>query len=278
MNSNYINYMIANKKSDNTIQIYTDHIEKFLKYINKSEEDITYIDLLNFQASISNKSANTVRQYIASFRSYFGFLAKAGIIANDPSVELEKPKVNPKEKPYMAAEDITAMLNCARTARDKAIIATYASTGLRVSELCALTLADYREAIANGTREIAVFGKGAKERTIYINEQTEQFIEAYLKNRKDDCEYLFASFQGGQIHRNNLGLTIKTIAKNAGIPFWEDMNNHNLRAAFATIASNKGVPVAVISKAMGHASLSTTSVYIKNNQQNINNAMASMVF
>lgn len=278
MNANYKNYLIASKKSEHTINAYIDHIERMLNYVSKADEDIKFIDLVGYQATLADKSANTVCQHIAAIKSYFNFLRKFGVIDNDPSLDLERPKVNPKPKAYMTAEDVSAMIEAARKIRDKAIIATYASTGLRVSELCGLKLDDYYKAVNDGTYEIRICGKGNKERIVYLNEQVQNYINDYLKTRNDDCEYLFASFQHSAMCRGHLGEMLKETARRAGLPYWENMSNHNMRAAFATIASDKGVPVATISKAMGHSSLAVTTVYIKNSQKNINNAMASMVF
>lgn len=274
----YLSYLKATRKSENTIRSYTKNIQKMLDTIGKNEEDIVYSDLVDYQASLSNLSANSVRLHIAAIQSYFGYLYKSNVIQFNPANSLEKPKANPKVKPYMTEGMIKAMVAHARTSRDRAIVDCICSTGVRISELVNITLEDYYKARYD-SREIVILGKGDKERVIYLNDELIELIDIYLKDRgSTSCPYLFSSFQDGQIHSNNLSQTLKNIAKRAGIPFWEDISNHTLRAAFATIASEKNVPVATIKDAMGHASIATTSIYIKNSQRNINRAMECMCF
>lgn len=276
MNQSYINYLKASKKSPQTIELYTNYINRFLNWIDKDETEVTFTDIVDYQANLETSPA-TICTHLASLKSYYGFLKKAGIVAVNPAEEVEKPKVNSKPKHYMDKDMITAMVANARTSRDKAIILFYATTGVRVSELINITLEDYYNSCE--THEITILGKGNKKRVVYVNAQVREAIEAYLKDRaKYDCPYLFMGFQGRQMRKESLSRTLKCVARNAGIPFWEDISNHAMRSAFATIASENGVPVDTIKEAMGHANLKTTSIYIKNTQKNINNAMANMVF
>lgn len=273
----YVSYLRASKKSENTINAYTRYIQEMLDKTGKNEKEIGFADLIGYQASISNLAPNSVRLRVAAVRSYFSFLVKCGVRADNPAMELEKPKANPKPKNYMTAEDITAMVNVARTARDKAIIKFMVSTGVRINELINITLEDYRKAMDNN-REILIEGKGNKQRLVYVNDGTNEAIKLYLSERNDDCPYLFSSFRRTKIDPESMSRTLKSTAKRAGIPFWNEISNHCMRAAFATIAARNGVDVDTISKAMGHSSLTTTTVYIKNSQNNINNAMAMMDF
>lgn len=278
MNQSYVNYLKAMKKSDNTIKNYTKYVQSALNYINKPDNEITFLDLTDYQASISHLAPNSIRLQLAAIKSYFKFLQKASLISVNPAVDIEKPKANPKPKPYMTAEMIEAMVSNARTVRDRAIVKFMVSTGVRVSELINITLDDYIK--AKDTHEIKIIGKGSKERIVFVNESTTKAIDEYLSIRPSYYKnyYLFTSFQGTQLEAEGLSKTLKNIAKRANIPFWQDISNHTMRSAFATIASERGVPVATISKAMGHANIATTSIYIKNSQANINNAMALMAF
>lgn len=276
MNANYINYLTAMKKSENTIKNYTRYVEQMLAFVGKEDADITYTDLMNWQASISHLSGNSVCLQIAAIKSYFKFLSKTKAITEDPSNGLERPRKHPKEKPYMDATTIRKLINASRTDRDRAILLTFCTTGLRVSELIGITLAQFDKARAN--REITITGKGAKTRTVYLNDEVMDAIEQYLDGRNDDCPYLFASFRRTQLDAESFSKTIKTTAKRAGIPFANEMSNHVLRSAFATSQSEAGTPVADIQIAMGHSSLAVTSLYIKHSQDRINQAMAKSAF
>lgn len=279
MINSYINYMKAEKMSENTMRVYTTHINQMLNTINKPEQDITYLDLVDWKAGIVGQASSTVAIKVAAVRSYFQFLADASIVKVDPSVNLKRPKnIKNKEKPYMSEDDAKALVSYARTPRDKAMFKFLLSTGVRFCEMANITIDQYKKAI-EGNREISlVVTKGDKGGKVYINQSTEQAIERYLRLRDDDCPYLFASYQNHQLSDNSVSQTIKSTARRAGLKYWNELSCHGLRAACATIMSDKGVPVATISKVLRHSSLSVTTRYIKSSQDNINNATALMEF
>lgn len=282
MNQNYITYLESQRRSPLTIANYTKYINMALEYIRKPENEITYMDLVAWKNTFANLKPNSQNIRIAAVKNYFGFLKKAGITASNPAEELEKQKVRDcdvKQKPYIEAHYLRDMVNHARTLRDKAIILLFATTGLRVSELTGITLEQYKNMSGNNGRELAIVGKGNKTRRVYINDETKKAIDCYLTTRpRSEYNNLFLSFQGGPIHSNNLSQTLKNVAKNAGYPQWQDICNHALRAAFATTKAEQGVPLTTIQSAMGHAKLDTTLIYIKRNQNVINDAMANMAF
>ena len=278
MNSHYERYLKSEKMSDNTIRAYLGHIGQALDYIGKADEDITYLDLIDWKASISDLSSSTVALKVASIHSYFQFLKNAKVITEDPSEGIKRPEIKNKVKPYMTEDDVKAMIEAARTPRDRAMVRFLVSTGVRFVEMANITLDQYYTAI-NGNRVIVLkVTKGSKERGIYINESTEKAIAEYLATRCDDCPYLFASFRRNQLSDNSVSQTIKNIGKRAGLPYWNDLSCHCMRAACATIMSDKGVPVATISSTLGHSSLEVTSRYIKNTQTNVNAAIQAMNF
>lgn len=282
VNTNYITYLKSQSRSPLTIANYTKYINMALDYIGKPENEITYMDLVAWKNSFINLKPNSQNIRISAVKSYFSFLKKAGVIASNPTDELEKQKIRDcdvKQKPYIEAHYLRDMVNHARTLRDKAIILLFATTGLRVSELTGITLEQYKNMSGNNGRELAIVGKGNKTRRVYINDETKRAIDCYLTARpRSEYNNLFLSFQGGPIHSNNLSQTLKNVAKNAGYPQWQDICNHALRAAFATTKAEQGVPLTTIQSAMGHAKLDTTLIYIKRNQNVINDAMANMAF
>lgn len=282
MNENYITYLESQRRSPLTIANYTKYINMALEYIRKPENEITYMDLVAWKNTFANLKPNSQNIRIAAVKNYFGFLKKAGITTSNPAEGLEKQKVRDcdvKQKPYIEAHYLRDMVNHARTIRDKAIILLFATTGLRVSELTGITLEQYKNMSGNNGRELAIVGKGNKTRRVYINDETKKAIDCYLTTRpRSEYNNLFLSFQGGPIHSNNLSQTLKNVAKNAGYPQWQDICNHALRAAFATTKAEQGVPLTTIQSAMGHAKLDTTLIYIKRNQNVINDAMANMAF
>ena len=278
MNSHYERYLKSEKMSDNTIRAYLGHVGQALDYIGKADEDITYLDLIDWKASISDLSSSTVALKVASIHSYFQFLKNAKVITEDPSEGIKRPEIKNKVKPYMTEDDVKAMIEAARTPRDRAMVRFLVSTGVRFVEMANITLDQYYTAINTNRVIVLKVTKGSKERGIYINDSTEKAIAEYQATRCDDCPYLFASFRRNQLSDNSVSQTIKNIGKRAGLPYWNDLSCHCMRAACATIMSDKGVPVATISSTLGHSSLEVTSRYIKNTQTNVNAAIQAMNF
>ena len=91
MIESFVNYMKAEKMSENTMRGYTNHINQMLKTINKPEQDITYLDLIDWKAGIANQASATVANKVAAVRSYFKFLADVGVVEVDPSKNLKRP-------------------------------------------------------------------------------------------------------------------------------------------------------------------------------------------
>lgn len=275
----YENYMKSEKMSENTMRVYTTQINQMLDTINKSEQDITYLDLIDWKAGIVNQASSTVAIKIAAVKSYFQFLENAGIVKPNPSKNLKRPdKIKNKEKPYMSEDDAKKLVDNTRTIRDKAMFKFLLSTGVRFCEMANITVDDYKTAMAKDRVVNLAVTKGDKGGSIYINQSTEEAIIAYLHTRNDNCPYLFASFKGSKLSDNSVSHTIKVTAKRAGLSYWNELSCHCLRAACATIMSDKNVPVATISKVLRHSSLSVTTKYIKSSQENINNATALMEF
>lgn len=275
----YVNYMKSEKMSENTMRSYTTNINQMLDAVGKPEDEISYLDLVNWKASIANQASATIAIKVAAVRSYFQFLADAGIIGADPSKNLKRPSnVKSKEKPYMSEEDAKKLVDYARTPRDKAMFKFLLSTGVRFCEMANITLEQYKTAIATDHIVPLDVTKGDKGGNCYINESTERAINQYLRLRDGNSPYLFVSAQGKQLCDNSVSHAIKTTACRAGLPYWNDLSCHCLRAACATIMSDKGVPVATISKVLRHSSLTVTTRYIKTSQDNINNATALMNF
>lgn len=270
MNTNYITYLKAMQKSENTIKSYISHVNEMLVMINKNEGDITYSDLLNWQSSFINNSPATINLKISAVKSYFKYLKKIGEISNNPAEELEKIKNNEKVKQYVSSEDMRKIIEKMYTSQGKAIVSLMASTGMRYSEMASITIDQYYNAI-HGDRSIVIIGKGNKERTIYINTSSERYIEDYLsknyKNKKG-TNNLFVS-----VDESSLRKSLILAATKANLPYAKSISPHWLRVFWATNAIENGIDLATIRDALGHADISTTSKYVKSCDKKVKNAM-----
>lgn len=283
MNKNYESYLISEQKSEKTIRNYTNYVKEFFKFIgDKNDADITVEDVIKFKEHIAHQASATVAIKLNSLRNYFEYLQTIEVIHSNPMDKIKNPKVKSRSKEHMSTEDVTALISNARTNRDKAVIATVASTGLRMEEIASITMEQWNKMQEYDQRTITIIGKGDKERVIFFNDMAVKCIEAMLydraKKEKVTSGYLFETLRGNQLTDAGMNVMLKTAARKANLPYHEEISMHWLRAAFATIASDKGVPIAHISAAMGHSNIATTSRYIKTKQEDVNNVMNSMVF
>lgn len=252
---NYIETFIETLESDCTKKSYRKNIENMLDYIKKPIEDIKRIDLTKWNNSLKHLSTATQAQKIASVKSYFRFLYDNEIIQTNPADNLKSPKIHNKPKDAISKEEALEMLKWG-TYRDRAIVAVYLSTGLRVQEVIDLKLEDY----LNNSNILKVRTKGGKYRTVILNNDCKKYIDKYLETRVNGVENLFTTTQGTKINKVSLNKTLQRMADKAGIN--KHITNHTLRATFITdITKNYGIYVA--QEAVKHSNIETTRRYVR---------------
>lgn len=177
--------------------------------------------------------------------------------------QVEQIKVEKKiRKPYSDTEREKMLRNC-RTLRDKAMLEFLYSTAVRVSELAALNISDVRF----GTRDMIVFGKGAKERVVYLNERSNLYLLEYLEGRTDSNPALFVSERAP--HRRLTKSGIEDIVRKTGQKSGVHAFPHRFRRTAATNALNRGMPVQEVAKLLGHSKLETTMEYCTVEQESV---------
>ena len=277
----YVDYMIGEQKSSNTITAYSKDVQQMLDCIGKPEANITYADLLNWKSSISGMASASVNRKIVAVSGYFKFLNDVEIIKSNPAANLKSVKVHNKEKLPMSREDICKMLNACSSNRQKAMLYTLGTTGMRVSELTGLGYKQYRDRIGN---QIVITGKGNKQRVVFLNPETVEAINLYIRTERKanrwaaDCDYLFASAQGGKVDANNFDKTLKALARKAGIKNADEVSAHTFRHSFACILSENGTSMDVIRDLLGHSSLAVTSRYLNQNVNRMREATTAISF
>lgn len=279
MITSYVNYL-SSRKSDNTVKAYVHDIDGMLSYVHKPETEITINDLDNWVESIHDFSSATQARKISAIKNYFKYLGRMEIITKNPAEYLEPVPIKNKEKFAITGNQVRDMIDCAANYRNKAIIMTYATTGMRVSELINITYDQYANRI-NDT--IIIKGKGEKERKIYFAPETIEMIDKYIRVRNTSTKmtnspYLFVSSWGNKMDVKNLNSMLKLCAKRAGIENWEDVSNHYLRVAFATMQSEAGTSIEVVQELLGHSNINTTKRYEKISSSRAREAMQSVKF
>ena len=255
-------------KSEHTKVAYENDLKQFFDFTGKNETEITYADIYDYKVSMSEYSSATTARKLTAIKSYFNFLSDMEFISTNPSAKIKIPKVKNHEKEYIPMDEAKKLLDVAKSPRDKAIIALYLSTGMRVNELINLTVEQYEK------DEIVFVAKGDKERKVYLNDKCRGYIDEYLKVRKDSgIDNLFVSNYGTPMRHDLIAKMLKKNAKKAGLS--EDITNHSLRHSFiSAVALENGVAVA--REVVGHVNLSTTQRYVHNTEETIKNAMVSV--
>ncbi len=254
-------------KSPNTVERYRYELQRLLSYVNKGITDITDGDISNYMRAykkirqISNQTLKNVR---AVYSGFFTWLCERERIRRNPMILVEDIKVERKlKKPFTDEERERLLKNC-ETLRDKAMMEFLYSTAVRVSELAVLNKRDIRWT----TKDLIVFGKGAKERTVYLNDRTNMYMKEYLDSRMDDNEALFVSLKSPHKRLSKTGIEdlIRRAGKRAGV---EKAHPHRFRRTAATNALNRGMPIEEVALFLGHEKLETTLLYCTIDQEKL---------
>ena len=263
---NYLMSKALEGKSVATVNRYRYELSRLLSYINKSVAEITETDISNYMRAykrirgICNQTLKNIR---AVYSSFFVWLRDRDRIRKNPMVLVEQIKVEKKiKKPYSDTERELMLRQC-KSIRDKAILECFYSTAVRVSELSALDQNDIRFS----SKDLTVFGKGAKERITYLNERSHMYLKEYLENRTDDNPALFVSEKYPHQRLTKAGLEdiVRRIGQRAGVHAYP----HRFRRTAATNALNRGMSVQEVAKLLGHSKLETTMEYCTVEQESV---------
>jgi integrase/recombinase XerC len=213
-------------------------------------------------------SKATIARKLATLRSFYKFLVKRNHISSNPVVSIRTPKQEKKLPRFLEYEEIKKLLstppvNTWLGARDRAILETLYSTGIRVSELVALNMDD----IDFLGEVVHVRGKGKKERIAPIGSSALQVIQHYMEYRNKraqsngnfDSKVLFVNKHGRRLSTRSVRRKMDKYLKMAGLD--PAISPHTLRHSFATHMLNNGADLRSVQELLGHQSLSTTQVY-----------------
>jgi integrase/recombinase XerD len=231
-----------------------------------------------YELQKQNKAGATVSRNIASIRSFFQFLQKKGIVADNPAADLELPKVEKKVPEILSLEKVELLLEQPsgeedKEVRDKAMLELLYATGIRVTELISLRVED-----VNLPLEYIRCGGETKSRIIPIGAQAKFSLRRYLEKVREnmilraDEETLFVNCNGKPMTRQGFWKIIKAYAKKAGIE--EDITPHMLRHSFAAHLIENGADLRSVQEMLGHSDISTTQIYTKLTNQKLKNVYA----
>jgi len=291
----YLNYLRAVRNaSPHTLRSYESDLSQFLEFLSPpgvetpALQDITHLLIREFVAHLHDHhlEKSSIARKLAAIRSFFKFAVREGLVVRNPARMVATPKLPKRIPSVMSAEDLSTFLDGVVAAppsatarrrpagigdqnrllvkRDRAILEMLYASGLRVSELTGLNLADV------GRKELMlrVRGKGSKERIVPYGGKAEQALVAYgpvregiLRKAKSrgDSEAVFLNHHGTRLTQRSVGRILKKYARLFNINW--DLHPHSLRHAFATHLLTDGADLRAIQELLGHSSLSTTQRY-----------------
>ena len=260
----FIRYLEIEKNySPHTILNYKLDLEEFQKFLGEQQiEKVDYLGVRKYLAIMKEKGlqSRSVARKLSSLRTFFRFLTREGFIKANPIASILSPKLD-KHLPQFLSEEETARLiesSIPKTksgTRDRAILETFYSTGIRISELVGLNLDDVD--IISGI--VKVRGKGKKERIVPIGDRAISAIRDYLEERATQSSILFLNPSKRRISDRGVRYMFKKYILRAGIK--QGISPHTLRHSFATHLLNRGADLRTVQELLGHANLGTTQIY-----------------
>lgn len=267
----YLQFFLVRKKtegkSDRTLEQYQLHLSKLLQKLNKSLDKITEDDLFLYLAWYQ-KTRNVSNTYLDNMRlvfsSFFTWCNNKGYIIKNPTIGLEPIKSEKKIKKPFSDEELEKLRRACIQERDIALIEFLYSTGVRASELITLNQND----IDLTGKTAIVFGKGNKEREVYLTATAILHLKKYLNSRNDDNDALFVGIRKPNKRLSVAGLEhiIKDLGKSAGV---ENCHPHRFRRTMATNVLKKGAPLEEVKELLGHSKLDTTMIYCSISRDNV---------
>jgi site-specific recombinase XerD len=289
----FLEYLeIERNVSQLTIRNYAHYLSRFLAFLGSDPlspgvktvksvkpSDITSESIRQYRLYLSRFADEhdmtlkrvTQNYHLIALRSFLKYLLKRDIAVVPPE-KIDLPKAESRSLKFLEREQVDRLLNMPEIStpdglRDKAILETLFSTGLRVSELVKLN----RDQINFERKEFGVIGKGRRARVVFLSESAVDWLQRYLKNRDDDSKALFIRYAGktpdeGQNFGESLRLTARSVqrlvekyVKKGRLPI--KITPHGLRHSFATDLLSGGADLRAIQEMLGHKNVSTTQIY-----------------
>lgn len=264
----FLNYLrIERNASENTLLAYGSDLAELKDFLGaRKAEDISRLDLRRFLAEQKRKKASrsTVARKLAAIRSFYKFLFREGHVKSDPADSVFTPKLVKHLPEYLVESEIDALLNAPDASsflgsRDKAILETLYSTGMRASELVGLNEEDID--LVSGS--VKVRGKGRRERLALLGKPAQKALNEYMNACRErlvtDKGAVFLTKSGRRISDRTLRRIVAKYIKQCAIG--KNVSVHSVRHSFATHLLNNGADLRSVQELLGHKNLSTTQIY-----------------
>ncbi|MCK9420371.1 MAG: tyrosine recombinase XerC [Nitrospirae bacterium] len=255
--------------SPHTLRGYLSDLEQLSSFLGKKElSAVDHQTLRRFIAHLMRGEVkkSSIARKLSAIRSFFRYLNREGILTNNPARLVATPRRDKRLPSVLTADDALRLMNSpnskkpedhASMLRDRAVLETLYSTGIRASELIGMN----REDIDRNDSLIRIRGKGRKERIVPIGGKAREAIDAYLGGHSRDAETsaVFIGPSGKRLTARTVQRILENHRKQLGLQ--QKASPHTLRHSFATHMLESGADLRAIQELLGHASLSTTQRY-----------------
>ena len=267
------NLWLEDGLSRNTLESYRRDLSLFAIWLEKQRGaeilQTSHADIQGFLAHLVTEKksrASSTSRAISSLKRLFRYLLRQNKISIDPTLQIASPKLPRNLPKSLTEQDVEQLLNAPDVSmplgmRDRTMFEVLYATGLRVSELITLSVAQ----VSLDMGVVRVMGKGSKERLVPLGEEALDWLRRYLQQARAELlaaklsDALFVTARGGGMTRQMFWYLIKKHAKQGGLN--KPMSPHTLRHAFATHLLNHGADLRVVQLLLGHADISTTQIY-----------------
>jgi integrase/recombinase XerD len=256
--------------SPRTIDAYGRDLRQFAAWLDEQHLELRAVERASIRAYLGSRrdaglSARSAARALSTLRAFFRFQIRTEVLSADPTANLQSPSLWHTVPHALGGDEIEALLAAPDTStplglRDRAMLETLYATGLRVSELVALTV----DRVRLDPGYVRVVGKGRKERVVPLGDSAASWIDRYQQgsrpglNRRHRAE-LFLNHRGGRLTRQGFWKILRGHALGAGVH--SSVSPHVVRHSFATHLVENGADLRAVQMMLGHASLTTTEIY-----------------
>lgn len=275
--------------SPETVRAYGEHLQAFCRWCDRESIDALHVGQRELRAYLAYLGAahyatRTIAAHLSSIRSFFTWCSSEGLVAQNASALMQMPKMPQVLPTTVSAAELDRLFDEAdeRTPeglRDRAMLELFYATGARISELARTSLSDIDR--ASGT--VRLFGKGSKERIVPVHQTAFEAADTYIVQARPELlsrasdpagrheRALFISARGRAMDAAALRYRFQKLCRRAGLP--PEVTPHTMRHTFATDLLQGGADLRSVQELLGHASLSTTTLYTHLTPERLKDAM-----
>ena len=245
--------------STETTRGYRIALNQFFCFCVKPYDQIKAIEIRVWMNSMEEEGLKprSIHLKLSAVKSFYRYCMEENKLKKNPALSVKTPKIDDALPYYLSRRQITILQELTKlNSRDRAMVETLYTTGVRISELLDIKLADVKW----DTRQIWIRkGKGTKERFVLFTHECDVRLKAYLNGREIKSDYLFCNSRGGRMDRDFVQKQFREYTKALGFK----VSPHTMRHTFAAHLAERNMPMAYIQDLLGHVNINSTRIYTR---------------